>query len=196
LKEVPAVEPYNTSATSHDVDSPASLKSDTEHSTSSEINFQPEIHTDARESQPAEVIQLNSFPATLKRLKQRIDPSLVKTREGSVDHTGTTQIIEYVEWHVVADILDRIAPTWQHHIRSVTQIGSFVAVTAAITIDGISREGVGTGTTANETGIKKAEHDALKRAAVKFGIARELYRREAAIIDREGSTMSPGEVEG
>ncbi len=30
----------------------------------------------------------------------------------------------------------------------------------------------------NETGIKKAEHDALKRAAVKFGIARDLYQRE------------------
>ncbi len=29
-----------------------------------------------------------------------------------------------------------------------------------------------------ETGIKKAEHDALKRAAVKFGIARDLYQRE------------------
>ena len=37
--------------------------------------------------------------------------------------------------------------------------------------------------TASETGIKKAEHDALKRAAVKFGIARELYKKEFDSID-------------
>ena len=36
-------------------------------------------------------------------------------------------------------------------------------------------------------GIKKAEHDALKRAAVKFGIARELYKRESDVIEREGA---------
>jgi hypothetical protein len=36
----------------------------------------------------------------------------------------------------------------------------------------------GTGSADSETGIKKAEHDALKRAAVKFGVARDLYRDE------------------
>jgi hypothetical protein len=38
-----------------------------------------------------------------------------------------------------------------------------------------------------ELGIKKAEHDALKRAAVKFGIARELYKKESDVIEREGA---------
>jgi len=36
-------------------------------------------------------------------------------------------------------------------------------------------------------GIKKAEHDALKRAAVKFGIARDLYKKESDVIERDGS---------
>jgi hypothetical protein len=36
-------------------------------------------------------------------------------------------------------------------------------------------------------GIKKAEHDALKRAAVKFGIARDLYKKESDTIEREGA---------
>jgi hypothetical protein len=49
----------------------------------------------------------------------------------------------------------------------------------------VTREGVGTGKAINETGIKKAEHDALKRAAVKFGIARELYKKEFDTIDTE-----------
>ena len=63
--------------------------------------------------------------------------------------------------------------------------------TAAITINGVTREGVGTGVMDSEMGIKKAEHDALKRAAVKFGIARELYKRESDVIEREGSTIPP-----
>jgi len=73
------------------------------------------------------------------------------------------------------------------------QIGDMVAVTAAIMIDGVTREGVGTGTADNETGIKKAEHDALKRAAIKFGIARELYQRESEVIETEGQGPQAGE---
>jgi hypothetical protein len=128
-----------------------------------------------------------AFTNTLRALKQQVDPNVIKTREGWKDRQGNTHMVEYVEWHAVADILDRVAPTWQHAVRSVAQIGEMVAVTAAITIDGITREGVGTGTAESEMGIKKAEHDALKRAAVKFGIARELYQRESDVIEKEGA---------
>src|SRR5438132_11886409 len=84
----------------------------------------------------------------------------------------------YIEWHTVADLLDQIAHKWSHSGRAMVQIGGMVAVTAAITIQGVTREGVGTGPAESEAGIKKAEHDALKRAAVKFGMARELYQRD------------------
>jgi len=90
----------------------------------------------------------------------------------------------------VADILDRVAPDWSHAVRNITQVGDLVAVTASITIDGITREGIGTGPAESETGIKKAEHDALKRAAVKFGIARDLYRRESDVIEQDGIAPS------
>ena len=128
-----------------------------------------------------------AFTNTLRALKQQVDPNVIKTREGWKDRQGNMHMVEYVEWHAVADILDRVAPTWQHAVRNVTQIGDMVAVTAAITIDGVTREGVGTGTAESEMGIKKAEHDALKRAAVKFGIARELYQRESEVIEKEGA---------
>lgn len=128
-----------------------------------------------------------AFTNTLRALRQQFDPSVVKTREGWTDRSGNTHMVEYVEWHAVADILDRVTPTWSHSVRNVTQIGDMVAVTAAITIDGVTREGVGTGTAESEMGIKKAEHDALKRAAVKFGIARELYQRETEVIEKEGA---------
>ncbi|HEY0379341.1 MAG TPA: Rad52/Rad22 family DNA repair protein [Pyrinomonadaceae bacterium] len=128
-----------------------------------------------------------AFTNTLRALKQQVDPNVIKTREGWKDRQGNTHMVEYVEWHTVADILDRIAPTWQHAVRNVVQIGEMVAVTCAISIDGVTREGVGTGTADTEMGIKKAEHDALKRAAVKFGIARELYQRESEVIEKEGA---------
>ncbi|MGH9943412.1 MAG: Rad52/Rad22 family DNA repair protein [Pyrinomonadaceae bacterium] len=128
-----------------------------------------------------------AFTNTLRQLRQPIDPKLVKTREGWRDRNGQTHMVEYVEWHTVADLLDRVAPAWSHSVRGIVQIGDMVAVTAAITINGVTREGVGTGTADNETGIKKAEHDALKRAAIKFGIARELYQRESEVIEQTGS---------
>ena len=144
------------------------------------------------EQSSAQVVPL-AFTSTLRQLKQPVDPKLIKTREGWTDRNGNKHMVEYVEWHTVADLLDRIAPTWSHSVRGIVQIGDMVAVTAAITIDGVTREGVGTGTAESEMGIKKAEHDALKRAAIKFGIARELYQRESEVIEREGSGPQPGD---
>jgi hypothetical protein len=135
-----------------------------------------------------------AFTNTLRTLRQPIDPKLIKTREGWRDRNGQVHAVEYVEWHTVADLLDRVTPTWSHAVRGIVQIGDMVAVTAAITIDGVTREGVGTGTADNETGIKKAEHDALKRAAIKFGIARELYQRESEVIERDGAGPQPGDL--
>ncbi|HEX8423513.1 MAG TPA: Rad52/Rad22 family DNA repair protein, partial [Pyrinomonadaceae bacterium] len=143
-----------------------------------------EEHAAASGSAP--VVPL-AFTNTLRNLRQPIDPKFIKTREGWRDRNGNTHMVEYVEWHMVADLLDRVAPTWSHSVRGIVQIGDMVAVTAAISIDGVTREGVGTGTADNETGIKKAEHDALKRAAIKFGIGRELYQRESEVIEQTGS---------
>ena len=125
------------------------------------------------------------FSSTLKELRKTVDPNLVRPRAGRRDRNGQTHMVEYVEWHTVADILDEHAPNWGHSIKDIRPIGDIITVTVAITIDGVTREGIGTGRTTSETGIKKAEHDALKRAAVKFGIARELYKREFDSIDGE-----------
>jgi len=128
-----------------------------------------------------------SFTSTLKELRKNVDPHLIKQREGWRDRNGNTHYVDYVEWHTVADILDETAPNWSHAIRDIKQIGDIFTVTVAITIDGVTREGIGTGSAESELGIKKAEHDALKRAAVKFGIARDLYKRESDVIEREGA---------
>jgi hypothetical protein len=125
------------------------------------------------------------FSSTLRELRKTVDPNLVRQRAGRRDRNGNIHMVEYVEWHTVADILDEHAPNWGHTVKDIRAIGDIITVTVAITIDGITREGVGTGKIASETGIKKAEHDALKRAAVKFGIARELYKREFDSIEQD-----------
>jgi hypothetical protein len=130
------------------------------------------------------------FSSTLRELRRNVDPKLVKQREGWRDRNGNVQMVDYVEWHTVADILDNAAPIWSHAVKDIRQIGEIMTVTVAITIDGVTREGIGTGHANNEMGIKKAEHDALKRAAVKFGIARELYHKESDVIEREESAYS------
>ena len=132
-----------------------------------------------------------NFPHTLRQLRQNVDPNLVKQREGWRDRNGNTHYVDYVEWHTVADILDETAPNWSHTVKDIRQIGGIFTVTVAITIDGVTREGIGTGTADSELGIKKAEHDALKRAAVKFGIARDLYKRESDVIERDGAVPPP-----
>ncbi len=125
------------------------------------------------------------FSSTLRELRKTVDPHLIRQRAGRRDRNGQMHMVEYVEWHTVADILDEHAPNWGHTVKDIRPIGDIITVTVAITIDGITREGVGTGKIASETGIKKAEHDALKRAAVKFGIARELYKKEFDLVEQE-----------
>src|SRR5215210_75962 len=143
-------------------------------------NERPEANTETSDN-------VLEFGNTLRELRKHVDPNLVRQREGWRDRNGNVQMVDYVEWHTVADILDETAPNWGHSIRDMRQIGDIMTVTVAITIDGITREGIGTGSALNDMGIKKAEHDALKRAAVKFGIARDLYKKEFDAIDHENS---------
>jgi len=150
----------------------------------------PETEMLVTEVESIEPNNVLDFSTTLKELRRNVDPKLVKQREGWRDRNGRVQMVDYVEWHTVADILDETAPNWAHTVKDIRPIGDIMTVIAAITIDGVTREGVGTGLANSEMGIKKAEHDALKRAAVKFGIARDLYKRESDVIEREGGSLT------
>lgn len=135
--------------------------------------------------EPQDISNVLDFSSTLRELRQSVDPQLVRQRAARRDRDGNLHMVDYVEWHTVADILDEHASNWGHTVKDIRAIGEFVTITVAITIDGVTREGIGTGRANSETGIKKAEHDALKRAAVKFGIARELYKREFDSTDQD-----------
>lgn len=112
--------------------------------------------------------------------KQPLDPSQIKERYGFKDRQGNVHNLSYIEWHTAADILDQTCPDWAHSVKDIREIAGCVVVTVAVTCFGVTREGVGTSLIENdpEMCIKGAEHDALKRAAVKFGIGRELYHKD------------------
>ncbi|HYP27472.1 MAG TPA: Rad52/Rad22 family DNA repair protein [Blastocatellia bacterium] len=121
-------------------------------------------------------VEERNFEEILAELSRPLPENVVRQRVGWRDNTGEERWVDYIDWHTAADILDRACPDWSHEVRDITVIGDLVAVTAAITIKGITRCGVGVDSSLDEKGIKSAEHDALKRAAVKFGLARSLYR--------------------
>jgi len=115
----------------------------------------------------------------LSALSQPLPEAAIRQRVGWRDAAGREHLIDYIDWHTAADILDDVCPDWSHEVRDIAVIGDLVAVTAAITIKGITRCGIGVDSALDERGIKGAEHDALKRAAIKFGLARSLYRGAA-----------------
>jgi len=132
----------------------------------------------------------------LSTLSQPLPEAIIRQRVGWRDPSGQERMIDYIDWHTAADILDEVCPDWSHEVRDIAVIGDLVAVTAAITIKGVTRCGIGVDSALDERGIKGAEHDALKRAAVKFGLARSLYRgaakkRAANPADKQGKSNDP-----
>jgi hypothetical protein len=115
----------------------------------------------------------------LSALSQPLPEAAIRQRVGWRDASGQERMIDYIDWHTAAGILDEVCPDWSHEVRDIAVIGDLVAVTASITIKGVTRCGIGVDSALDERGIKGAEHDALKRAAVKFGLARSLYRGAA-----------------
>src|SRR5436305_1234349 len=134
----------------------------------------------------------------LSALSQPLPEALVRQRVGWRDAFGQERMVDYIDWHTAADILDEVCPDWSHEVRDIAVIGDLVAVTVAITIKGVTRCGIGVDSALDERGIKGAEHDALKRAAVKFGLARSLYRGAAkkrsagnAVSEKKGRSDDP-----
>lgn len=92
-------------------------------------------------------------PANRRRPRLPRDPDLLAVRSA---------------WTDVADTLDHIAPRWSHHVVLVAKSGtSRVKVVAAVTVENVTRLGTGWGAP-NAAGVRKAEDEALKKAATRF----------------------------
>lgn len=135
--------------------------------------------------------QEGSFESILASLSEPLPDYVIRQRVGWRDASGEEHRVDYIEWYTAADILDRVCPDWAHEVCDISVIGDLVAVTAAITIRGITRCGIGVGSAHDEKGIKGAEHDALKRAAIKFGLGRALYQGHSRRKAQDASDPTP-----
>lgn len=153
------------------------MKEESEVPIETQSDPEPSIHTST---------EPNIFREILTNLRE-LPADKIRQRDGGKNKDGSRNSFAYVPWNVVADLLDQHASDWSHAVKDIRELGGLPVVIVSLTIQGCTREGIGTGGSMSETGIKKAEHDALKRAAVKFGIGRELYEKESDHIDRQGS---------
>jgi hypothetical protein len=124
-----------------------------------------------------------TFKEILAELSKPLDPAVIKEREGWKTSGGVV-MVKYIEWSTAADILDRVCPWWTYEAVEFKEVAGLFICRVRITVydengTGVFREGIGTDETSKgEMGAKGAESDALKRAATKFGIGRELYDKE------------------
>ncbi len=73
----------------------------------------------------------------------------------------------------VLAILDGNAPNWNSEIVDMRNIGNMVLITAAISIEDVTRHGIGTAANCTEIEIIRAENNALVCAAKKFAFVRK-----------------------
>lgn len=111
------------------------------------------------------------FPSKLKRLRSEMPSS---NRE-SLDSASKANI---TNWQSIADSLDNTTPNWNYSIDSVSELNDMVSVIASISIDGVSRSGVGTAYVETVNCIEVAERQALMNAAMKFGLGRHFNTDE------------------
>jgi len=135
----------------------------------------------------------------LEALSRSFDPREVEVKVQAVNRDRTrAQVVAYVDARTVLDRLDEaVGPTGWSDSYEVLTNGTdgeghrLVEVKCTLTVLGVSKEDVGEGDS-----LKAAFSDALKRAAVKFGVGRYLYRlpKVWADLDERGNIKDPEAV--
>jgi len=141
---------------------------------------------------------MNMSKEIFEALTQPFDPKEVEVKVQAVSKDRSrAQVVAYVDARAVLDRLDEVVGPagWSdsYEVLSNTsgEEGRIVEVKCSLTVLGTTKEDVGEGNS-----LKAAFSDALKRAAVKFGISRYLYRlpKVWADLDEKGNIKSPEAV--
>lgn len=125
-----------------------------------------------------------------------IKPEEIDWRVGATfDRNGAKwgTLLGYIDARLAMEKLDLLDEQWSSRMEPV-QLNGDAGVRCTLTVNGVSREDVGTASTTEP--LKGAFSDALKRAAVHFGIGRELYDLphiavECNVDPRTGKAKSP-----
>lgn len=120
----------------------------------------------------------------LENLKAPI-PKRLMSKKATFKNKVKTGEIEYVAWTDLCDLLDDLCDLWEWEIKDVQQIGENLSLVGVLTIHGEDKS-----LTRMATGIEEincssygdpssnAEAMALRRCCAKFGLGRDLWRKE------------------
>ena len=125
-----------------------------------------------------------------------LDPQDIRWRVSNTwDRNGTKwgMLVGYIDARTCMDALDALDANWSAVHGDPIIVGhDLIGVPCALTVNGVTRSDVGM--PSSQEPIKGAYSDALKRAAVHFGIGRELY--ELPKIAVECDVAANGKVKG
>lgn len=102
---------------------------------------------------------------------------------------GIAQLVGYVDGRTVMNLLDGLDPDWTIRHEPIVGDGQIIAVQAVLTVNGVVRSDVGV--PSKQDSIKGAYSDSMKRAAVHFGIGRELYELPQVYAGYDPETKTP-----
>lgn len=134
----------------------------------------------------AETEQLADVEALTKRLSEPFDPSEVRFKPAVISGTRALALA-YVDARVIQDRLDEVLGVrgWQDDYEVLTDGSVLCRLRLRLGDEWITKTDVGGPSEQPDGGdrMKAAVSDALKRAAVKFGIGRYLYRLPQQWVD-------------
>ena len=134
---------------------------------------------------------VDSFREAAIHLRRPFTPAAVKFKVQATwpkDNPSGGLIVGYIDARLVVERLNLILPhLWHDEYEPVPEKGHLMC---RLTIDGITRRDVGEGVG------KGLYSDALKRAAVKFGIGVSLYAIPKMILDVDAGTVKQRMAQG
>lgn len=126
-----------------------------------------------------------------------IDKTLIRWRIarslGQRNGAEIGQLVGYIDGRICMKMLDELDPKWSVEQSPLIADGRLIGVQTMLTVGGVTRSDVGV--PSNQDPVKGAYSDGLKRAAVHFGIGRELYElpQVFAKLNVEGKSKTPAD---
>jgi len=132
----------------------------------------------------APIAQPLQFSCSFRELNEE-ESSSGRTPDRRAEESRVLEPIDDAEWQTAVNILDGVAPKWSYSVRAVQMVGNMIVVIVSVTVDGVTREGVGAGSGELEVALRTAEDEALKRAANKFGFARLQAHSNTELVEQK-----------
>lgn len=114
----------------------------------------------------------------VKTLSAPFDKATISVKVQSLSKDRTkAMLVCYLQHTDVYSRLEKVDPAWSAEITNESYKGDSIFIRVRLTLRGVSRENVGEGQDA-----KSATSDAIKRAAMLFGVGRYLYDSETVWV--------------